>query len=106
MLDFVLTLFAAFINDLPFILPQNSTVLFAEDTSISIVSDSLPTLESSLQLALDLANLWLERNGLELNSSETKSMLIHSKRKSSSEIKLKIDGIEVEQAVASSSLEF
>ena len=91
------TLFSAFINDLPSILPQNSTVLFADDTSISIVSDSLPTLESSLQLSLDLANLWLERNGLKLNSSKTKSMLIHSNRKSSSEIKLKIDGIEVEQ---------
>ena len=91
------TLFSAFINDLPSILPQNSTVLFADDTSISIVSDSLPTLESSLQLSLVLANLWLKRNGLKLNSSKTKSMLIHSNRKSSSEIKLKIDGIEVEQ---------
>ena len=91
------TLFSAFINDLPSVLPQNSTALFADDTSISIVSDSLPTLESSLQLSLDLANLCLERNGLKLNSSITKSMLIHSNRKSSSEIKLKIDGIEVEQ---------
>ena len=91
------TLFSAFINYLPSALPQNSTVLFADDTSILIVSDSLPTLESSLQLSLNLANLWLERNGLKLNSSKTKNMLIHSNRKSSSEIKLKIDGIEVEK---------
>ena len=44
-----------------------------------------------------MANLWLERNGLKLNSSKTKSMLIPSNRKSNSEVKLMIDGTEVEQ---------
>ena len=57
------------------------TVLFADDTTIYIVSDNLSSIQSSLQLCLDLANLWLQRNGLKINVSKTKSMLIHSSRK-------------------------
>ena len=92
------TLFSAFINDLPSVLPPDSTVLFADDTTIFIISDDLPSLNSALQLTLDLANLWLERNGLQLNTLKTKCMLIHSARKKvSSGLKLMIDGMEVEQ---------
>ena len=65
------TLFSAFINDLSSILPHDSTALFADDTTIYIVSDSLPTIQSSLQLCLDLANLWLQRNGLRINAANT-----------------------------------
>ena len=75
------TLFSAFINDLPSVLPLNSTVLFADDTTIFIVSDDICSLHSSLQTCLNLANLWLQRNGLRLNTLKTKSMLIHSSRK-------------------------
>ena len=75
------TLFSAFINDLPSVLPPNSTVLFADDTTVFLISDDIQELNSSLQLTLDLANLWLQRNGLKLNTSKTKSMLIHSARK-------------------------
>ena len=53
------TLFSAFINDLPKALPPDSTVLFADDTSIYITSDNLPSLNSSLQLCLNLANIWM-----------------------------------------------
>jgi hypothetical protein len=92
------TLFSAFINDLPSVLPPDSTVMFADDTTIFIISDDLPSLNSSLQITLDLANLWLERNGLKLNSSKTKSMLIHSaKKKVKGELVLRIDGSDVEQ---------
>ena len=91
------SLFSAFINDLPSILPQDSTVLFADDTTIYIVSDSLPTIQSSLQLCLDLANLWLQRNGLRINAAKTKSMLIHSSRKVvDGNLTLKIDDRSVE----------
>ena len=72
------TLFSAFINDLPSVLPLNSTVLFADDMTIFIVSDNICSLQSSLQTCLNLANLWLQRNGLRLNTLKTKSMLIHS----------------------------
>ena len=51
------TFFSAFINDLPSVLPPDSTVLFADDATIFIISDNLPSLNSTLQLNLDFANL-------------------------------------------------
>ena len=92
------TLFSIFINDLPAVLPPGSTVLFADDTAIFIVSDSIPSLNSSLQTCLDLANLWLAKNGLKLNVSKTKSMLVHSsKKKLQSGLNLSINGHDVIQ---------
>ena len=66
------TLFSVFINDLPSVLPLDSTVLFADDTTIFINSNNLPSLNSTLHLTLDLANMWLERNGLKLYTLKTK----------------------------------
>ena len=58
------TLFSVYINDLPLVLPPDSTVLFADDTTIFIISDQISTLQSSIiQLCLELVILWLERNG-------------------------------------------
>ena len=92
------TLFYVFINDYPSMLPPDSTVLFADDTTIYIVSDKLTSIQSSLQLCLDLANLWLQRNGLMINVSKTKSMLIHSGRKIvDGNLTLKIEQSIVEQ---------
>ena len=65
-------------------------------TSVCILMRAFPLLNLHFN-SLDMANLWLERNGLKLSSSKTKSMLIHSNRKSSSDLKLMIDGTEIEQ---------
>ena len=90
------TLFSAFIYNLPSVLPLNSTVLFADDTTIFIVSDNICTLQSSLQTCLNLANLWLQTNGL--NTLKTKSMFIHSSRKvTGSTLELSVNGNQVEQ---------
>ena len=43
------TLFSAF-NDLLLVLPHDSTVLFADDTTIFFISDNLPSLNSIVQL--------------------------------------------------------
>ena len=95
------TLSSAFINDLPSVLPSNSTVLFPNDTIIFLISDNIliiQELNSSLQLTLDLANLWLQQNGLKLNISKTKSMLIHSARKKvSDKLALKVETVDIEQ---------
>ena len=97
------TLFSAFINDLPATLPSNSTVLFADDTTIFIVSDKICSLQSSLQICLDLANLWLQRNGLRLNTSKTRSMLLHSRRKvCDSTLELCVEGSRLNRFVPSS----
>ena len=90
------SIYSAFINNLPSILSRDSTVLFA-DTTIYIVSDSLATIQSSLQPCLGLANLWLQRNGLRINAAKTKSMLIHSSRKVvDGNLTLKVDDRTVE----------
>jgi hypothetical protein len=91
------TLFSVFINDLPSVLPPDSTVLFADDTAMFIVSDSIPALQSSLQTCLNLANLWLEKNGLKLNASKTKSMIIHSYKKLQKGLMLCFNGHAVDQ---------
>ena len=57
---------------------------------IYIISDNLPSLNSSVQLCLNLANLWMLKNGLKLNTLKSKCMLIHSSRK-------KVDGLPIEQ---------
>ena len=92
------SLFSAFINDLPSVLPLGSTVLFADNTTIYFVSDKISTLQSSLQLCLNLSNMWLEKNGLMLNALKSKSMLIHSSRRHPKDsLQLSVDGKVVEQ---------
>ena len=94
------TLFSAFIYDLPSVLPLNSTIfsLLMIQPSLYIVSDDICSLQSSLQTCLNLANLWLQRNGLRLNTLKTKCMLIHSSRKlTGSTLELSVDGSQVEQ---------
>ena len=92
------TLFSTFINDLPSVLPPNSTVLFADNTTIFIVSDDFSNLQLSLQTCLNLANLWLQRKDLRSNTLKTKSTLIHSTRKiTDSTLELNAEGNQVEQ---------
>ena len=62
------TLYLAFINDLPTLRPPNSTVLFVDHATIFIINNAISTLQSSLQHYLDSAHLWLQRNGLKLNT--------------------------------------
>ena len=63
-----------------------------------LISDNIQELNSSLQLTLDLANLWLQQNGLKLNISKTKSMLIHSARKKASDkLAVKVEAVDIEQ---------
>ena len=71
------TLFSAFINDFPDALPHDSTVLFADDTTIFIAGKDPKLLNDSLQSCLDLANTWMSNNGLKLNVSKTKCTYAH-----------------------------
>lgn len=99
------SLYSAFINDLTSVIPSGSTVLFADDTTTYIVIDNIATLQSPLQFCLNLSNTGLQKNGLTLNTSKTKSMLIHSSRRATEDsIRLSVDRNVVEQSIASSSL--
>ena len=92
------SLFSAFINDLPSVLPADSVVLFADDTAIYITSSNLSSLNSSLQQCLDATSLWMASNGLQLNASKTKCLLLHSsRRKIETGLDLLVDGVTVDQ---------
>ena len=92
------SLFSIFINDLPSVLPTDLVVLFADDSAIYIASSNLSSLNTSLKLCVNLANTWIARNGLKLNASKTKCMLIHSSRKVVNGcLSLETDGEKIEQ---------
>ena len=92
------SLFSAFINDQPSVLPADSVVLFADDTAIYITSSNLDFLNSSLQQCLDATSLWMASNGLQLNASNTKCMLFHSsRRKIETGLDVLVDGVTVDQ---------
>ena len=92
------SLFSAFINDQPSVLPADSVVLFADDTAIYITSSNLAFLNSSLQQCLDATSLWMASNGLQLNASNTKCMLFHSsRRKIETGLDVLVDGVTVDQ---------
>ena len=66
------TLFSVFINDFPNCLPPDSTVLFADDTTIFVIGNDPKLLNDSLQSCLDQANTCMSNNGLRINASKTK----------------------------------
>jgi hypothetical protein len=89
------TLFSAFIKIFLWcFLLADSTFLFADDTTIVIISDQISTLQSySIQLCLELINLWLERNGLKLNTSSPRvCCMIYSSKKLPSSLPPSVDG--------------
>ena len=96
-----LTLFSAFINDFPDALPSGSTVLFANDTTIFITGKDPELLNESLQSFLNVANSWMFNNGLKLNASRPKCMLIHFPRSRISPLSLDIQlgGCRIEQVM-------
>lgn len=74
-------LFLMFINDLPLFTNNVSTDLYADDTTLFDTGKSQDTIEQSLQLALQNLSVWCKLNGMLLNTSKTKVMLITTLQK-------------------------
>ena len=74
-------LFLLFINDLPLYTDKVSTDLYADDTTLYNVQDSIEQIENNLQSALNSLHIWCKNNGMILNSSKTKVMLVTTKQK-------------------------
>ena len=57
------------------------TDLYADDTTLYDVQDSMEQIENNLQTALNSLQIWCRQNGMLLNSSKTKVMLVTSNQK-------------------------
>ena len=74
-------LFLLFINDLPLYTSNVSTDMYADDTTLYDVQTSQDTIEKNLQIALNELHKWCKNNGMVLNSTKTKVMLITTNQK-------------------------
>lgn len=74
-------LFLLFINDLPLYTGNVFTDLYADDTTLYCTGNSLAFIQHKLQVALDNLEKWCKSNGMVINISKTKIMLITTKQK-------------------------
>ena len=75
-------LFLIFINDLPLYTNNVFTDLYADDTTLYYIDKSEKCIEKQLQIALQALTEWCKVNGMLINTSKTKVMLIttHQRR--------------------------
>ena len=69
-------LFLLFINDLPLYVNNVSADLYADDTTLYDVQNSVEMIEHNLQTGLNQLHIRCKSNGMVLNSAKTKVMLI------------------------------
>ena len=74
-------LFLLFINDLPLYMKNVSADLYADDTTLYDIQTSLEMIEQNLQTGLNQLHVWCRNNGMVLNSSKTKVMLVTTSQK-------------------------
>ena len=72
--------FLLFINDLPWFINDVSTVMFADDTTMSDQNQDLATLINNFSSHIEKLSIWCELNRLDINWSKTVSMFITKKR--------------------------
>ena len=74
-------LFLLFINDLPLYTNNVYTDLYADDTTVYDIQDSVEEIETNLQSTLNNLHAWCRDNGMILNSSKTKVLLVTTTQK-------------------------
>ena len=74
-------LFLIYINDLPNCLREATPRMYADDTSITIASNSVAQIEEVLNHELGNLSEWLIANRLSLNVAKTEVMLVGSRQK-------------------------
>lgn len=77
-------LFLMFINDLPLYTDSAITDFYADDTTLYVSGESLEIIERNLQTALDCLAKWCRYNGMLINTTKTKVMLITTYQKRTS----------------------
>ena len=100
-------LFLIYINDLPNCLKCATPRIFADDTSISYVANSMDELQSVVNSELENLHKWLNTNKLSLNIAKTEFMIIGSRQRVSAmddRITVEINDCEVEEVDSVKSL--
>ena len=73
--------FILYINDLQGVLGDNHYQLYADDTVIYCVSESVNKAEKELQTLINKFSKWCEINALTINTNKTKTMLFGSRNR-------------------------
>ena len=74
-------MFLLFINDLPLYTDNVKTDLYADDTTLHENDKSISNIKKKLQIALNNLQEWCKNNGMVLNTTKTKIMLITTRQK-------------------------
>ena len=74
-------LFLLFINDLPLSIDNVLTDLYADDTTLYFIDKFQACIEQQLQTALHKLSEWCKENGMLINTTKTKAMLITTPQK-------------------------
>ena len=74
-------LFLLFINDLPIYTEGVNAELYADDTTLFDIKESLTDTEQNLLAALRKLSIWCKCNGMVINTDKTKLMLITTSQK-------------------------
>ena len=88
-------LFLLYMNDLAFCVPEFYTILFADDTSLSLSGENYDQLLLQFNTLLGNVTTWLKINLLSLNVSKTKYFLFKSQREEIDHGRVLMDGKEV-----------
>ena len=88
-------LFKLFVNDMHKSLKFSTGILYADDTTIFIISKSVRFLITKMQFKLNSISHWLKLNRLKVNVKKTKSVLFNREGLSPN-IHLEIDDEEIE----------
>ncbi len=74
-------LFLVYINDFPSSIKPYHSKIFADETTVNIISSSFQSLKTSIISCLNLISDWVTKNCLSLNTSKTKFMIYRSNEK-------------------------
>ena len=74
-------LFSIYINDLPQVINASTASMYADDTSLTFISQDISQLNETINADLKRLDLWMQGNKLSLNASKSQSMLICTKPK-------------------------
>jgi hypothetical protein len=85
------------VNYLPLVLQHSTVNMFADDTLITVTSDSINDAVFKLNEDLETLYEWINYNNLALNISKTKYMIIANKKSNLENFEIKIGGEKIEK---------